>query len=101
MTPNSDVSDGPLSEKKSPRDFALWKSEWKQKDISSRINSSEKEKEIEKLGWGSPWGRGRPGWHIECVSFIHRTFGEVRVFILFLFSFFFQFFDFNKFCLFN
>ena len=37
------------SEKKSPRDFALWK----------------KSKEGEPT-WDSPWGPGRPGWHIEC-----------------------------------
>jgi cysteinyl-tRNA synthetase len=35
--------------KKSPLDFVLWK------------QSSE-----EEPGWESPWGRGRPGWHIEC-----------------------------------
>ncbi|XP_063240086.1 cysteine--tRNA ligase, cytoplasmic isoform X2 [Bacillus rossius redtenbacheri] len=43
------VSAERLSEKRSPNDFALWKSS--------------------KRGepwWDSPWGRGRPGWHIEC-----------------------------------
>src|SRR5258707_2269658 len=35
--------------KKSPLDFVLWKQ-------SSR----------DEPGWESPWGRGRPGWHIEC-----------------------------------
>jgi len=35
--------------KRSPYDFALWK------------RAGEKE-----LGWESPWGRGRPGWHMEC-----------------------------------
>ena len=35
--------------KKDPRDFALWK------------YSSD-----EQVGWDSPWGYGRPGWHIEC-----------------------------------
>lgn len=43
------VSEDRLSEKKSPNDFALWKSS--------------------KSGepwWSSPWGKGRPGWHIEC-----------------------------------
>jgi cysteinyl-tRNA synthetase len=35
------------SEKKSSRDFAIWKKD-------------------QKLGWDSPWGRGFPGWHIEC-----------------------------------
>lgn len=37
------------SEKKNPQDFALWK----------------KSKENEPF-WNSPWGEGRPGWHIEC-----------------------------------
>ncbi|MGV6806647.1 MAG: cysteine--tRNA ligase, partial [bacterium] len=36
-------------EKEDPRDFALWKA------------AAENE-----VGWDSPWGRGRPGWHIEC-----------------------------------
>jgi len=38
-----------ISDKRSPRDFALWK----------------KSKETEP-SWPSPWGEGRPGWHIEC-----------------------------------
>jgi cysteinyl-tRNA synthetase len=37
------------SEKKDPNDFALWK------------NSKPGEP-----AWSSPWGEGRPGWHIEC-----------------------------------
>src|SRR5215208_5940572 len=36
--------------KEDPRDFALWKGH----------------KEGEDTWWDSPWGRGRPGWHIEC-----------------------------------
>lgn len=36
--------------KEDPRDFALWKGH----------------KEGEDTSWDSPWGRGRPGWHIEC-----------------------------------
>ena len=43
------------SQKHNPRDFALWK--------------SHKEGE---LYWDSPWGRGRPGWHIECSSMIKQ-----------------------------
>ena len=35
--------------KRDPLDFALWKAS-----------------EAEGLGWESPWGKGRPGWHIEC-----------------------------------
>ncbi len=40
--------------KKDPRDFALWK-----------------HCSIDEPGWDSPWGFGRPGWHIECTSMIH------------------------------
>ena len=40
--------------KRSPMDFALWKSR-----ISSQGPDSD-------AVWDSPWGMGRPGWHIEC-----------------------------------
>ncbi|CAD7027414.1 cysteine--tRNA ligase [Pseudorhizobium halotolerans] len=46
--------------KKNPGDFVLWKL------------SSENEP-----GWDSPWGRGRPGWHIECSAMSGRYLGEV------------------------
>jgi len=46
------------SYKKSPRDFILWKP------------SSDKQP-----GWSSPWGNGRPGWHIECTSMIKNIIG--------------------------
>lgn len=46
-------------EKRDPRDWALWKLD----DESS-------------VAWESPWGRGRPGWHIECSTMIRRTLGE-------------------------
>ena len=46
-------------EKKNPLDFALWK--------------SAKEGEI---CWDSPWGKGRPGWHIECSAMNRKAFGE-------------------------
>ena len=45
--------------KKNPLDFALWKSA----------------KEGEPF-WNSPWGKGRPGWHIECSSMNKKAFGE-------------------------
>src|SRR5207248_10961392 len=44
----------PLQER--PRDFALWKAE----------------KPGEDTWWDSPWGRGRPGWHIECSAMAER-----------------------------
>jgi cysteinyl-tRNA synthetase len=47
--------------KEDPRDFALWKSN----------------KPGEDLAWGSPWGRGRPGWHIECSVMAEEAFGPV------------------------
>ena len=45
--------------KRNPMDFALWK--------------GKKEGEI---FWDSPWGEGRPGWHIECSAMVHRYLGE-------------------------
>lgn len=46
-------------QKKNPLDFALWKSA----------------KEGEPY-WESPWGKGRPGWHIECSTMNKKAFGE-------------------------
>jgi cysteinyl-tRNA synthetase len=46
--------------KKNPGDFVLWK-------LSS----------AEEPGWDSPWGRGRPGWHIECSAMSARYLGQV------------------------
>jgi cysteinyl-tRNA synthetase len=45
--------------KRNPVDFALWK----------RANPQD-------LGWDSPWGHGRPGWHLECSTMIKALFGE-------------------------
>jgi cysteinyl-tRNA synthetase len=45
--------------KEDPRDFALWK----------------ETKEGEDTWWESPWGRGRPGWHIECSAMAEKTLG--------------------------
>src|SRR5690606_32771397 len=47
------------SHKENPADFVLWKA------------SSENEP-----GWDSPWGRGRPGWHIECSAMSKSLLGE-------------------------
>lgn len=46
------------SYKKDPADFVLWKPS-----------------EEAVIGWDSPWGRGRPGWHIECSAMIERHLG--------------------------
>ena len=51
-----------LDEKKDPRDFALWK--------------AAKSGEPEDASWESPWGFGRPGWHLECSAMAHRYLGR-------------------------
>ena len=48
--------------KRDPRDFALWK--------------GHKEGEPDSAAWASPWGRGRPGWHIECSAMAARYLGD-------------------------
>lgn len=45
--------------KRDPADFVMWKP------------SSEG-----VIGWDSPWGKGRPGWHVECSAMIERHLGE-------------------------
>ena len=47
--------------KEDPRDFALWKAN----------------KPGEDTWWDAPWGRGRPGWHIECSAMAEDAFGPV------------------------
>jgi cysteinyl-tRNA synthetase len=44
--------------KRDPLDFALWKASGP-----------------DTLGWDSPWGKGRPGWHIECSAMAEKTLG--------------------------
>jgi cysteinyl-tRNA synthetase len=50
----------PSSLKRDPRDFALWKAN---KPVT------------EDTWWDSPWGRGRPGWHIECSVMAEEIYG--------------------------
>ncbi|RGD74991.1 cysteine--tRNA ligase [Anaerofustis stercorihominis] len=47
-------------EKESPLDFALWK----------------KQKEDSEIAFDSPWGKGRPGWHIECSAMSRKYLGS-------------------------
>ena len=53
------ADDADLTMKRDPRDFALWKAA-KPGDPS----------------WPTPWGPGRPGWHIECSAMAHTYLGE-------------------------
>lgn len=48
------------SKKESPADFALWK--------KTKIDG--------EVSWDSPWGAGRPGWHIECSTMNKKILGE-------------------------
>ena len=50
------------SDKRDPRDFALWK--------------AHKPGEPETASWDTPYGRGRPGWHLECSAMSLRYLGE-------------------------
>ena len=45
--------------KRNPFDFVLWKPS-----------------DEDQLGWESPWGKGRPGWHLECSTMILEIFGK-------------------------
>jgi cysteinyl-tRNA synthetase len=49
--------------KRDPRDFALWK-------------GFKKETEPESAAWPSPWGLGRPGWHLECSAMVGKYLGD-------------------------
>jgi cysteinyl-tRNA synthetase len=59
--------DTPERGKRDPRDFALWKGE-----LSRQGHSDEPADAY----WPSPWGRGRPGWHIECSAMCQRYLGD-------------------------
>ena len=48
-------------DKDAPQDFALWKG-WKEEDGD--------------VVWDAPWGRGRPGWHIECSAMSSESLGD-------------------------
>ena len=57
--PDEMVAQEPSDLKEDPRDFALWKANKPQEDT----------------WWDSPWGRGRPGWHIECSAMAEKCLG--------------------------
>ena len=63
QSPDAVENDGSATErgKRDPRDFALWK--------------GRKADEPATASWESPWGAGRPGWHIECSAMATRYLG--------------------------
>lgn len=56
------AEDADVTYKRDPRDFALWK--------------GAKVTEPESASWHTPWGRGRPGWHLECSAMAGKYLGE-------------------------
>ena len=58
----SQIDDDLEADKRDPRDFALWK--------------TVKPTEPADAAWDAPWGRGRPGWHLECSAMSRRYLGE-------------------------
>lgn len=54
------INDEEQQRKEDPIDFALWKAQ----------------KEPDEIAWDSPWGKGRPGWHIECSVMSTKYLGE-------------------------
>lgn len=54
------VNDEEQQRKEDPLDFALWKGQ----------------KEPDEIAWDSPWGKGRPGWHIECSVMATKYLGD-------------------------
>jgi len=57
-----DATDADPRGKRDPRDFALWK--------------GHKADEPETASWPTPWGRGRPGWHLECSAMAGKYLGN-------------------------
>jgi cysteinyl-tRNA synthetase len=58
--PEAEDDATPAGMKRNPKDFALWK-------LSKGSGG---------MVWPSPWGSGRPGWHIECSAMTHAIFGS-------------------------
>ena len=60
--PEDMEGEGSSPKKRNPQDFALWK--------------AAKESEPETASWDAPFGKGRPGWHIECSAMSQHYLGE-------------------------
>ncbi|SEE92524.1 cysteine--tRNA ligase [Ruania alba] len=59
---NLSAEEDDASDKRDPRDFALWK--------------AAKSTDPDGAAWATPWGRGRPGWHLECSAMARKYLGE-------------------------
>jgi cysteinyl-tRNA synthetase len=63
-TQTSDTVDSLNTAKRGSRDFVLWKA------------STEAQVAAQEPSWVSPWGSGRPGWHVECSAICYEEFGD-------------------------
>ena len=63
---------GRSGKKRDRRDFALWKKTMVEEGESA---SEEESGQQAVVAWDSPWGRGRPGWHIECSAMTNTVLG--------------------------
>ena len=100
---NEDEDDKPMVQrmKRDPRDFCLWKYRPRQSGRTRKSQSSSaatmsfpiKDEadtddgtvEPESVSYNSPWGPGRPGWHVECSAMIHQVslnFQDTHVFAM-------------------
>ena len=61
---NNEGEQSKVDKKRDPRDFALWK--YRPRQSTSELI------EPESVSYPSPWGSGRPGWHVECSAMIER-----------------------------
>ncbi len=67
------------SEKRNPADFALWKADGVGEESIEEHRKSDREYAVSHPSgqtWESPWGEGRPGWHIECSAMSMKHLGE-------------------------
>ena len=60
----------PIRRKRDPRDFCLWK--YRPRSMQSSTNQINTIIEPASVSYNSPWGPGRPGWHVECSAMIQR-----------------------------
>jgi cysteinyl-tRNA synthetase len=69
--------DDERAEKRHPQDFALWKAGPVDEDAVHEHSKVERGDDVPRgQTWDSPWGEGRPGWHVECSAMSMTHLGE-------------------------
>ncbi|WP_348608337.1 cysteine--tRNA ligase [Halobaculum rarum] len=73
----ADEEEDVLAEKRHPGDFALWKADGVDADAVREHRKHDHEGDLPTgQTWESPWGEGRPGWHIECSAMSTSHLGD-------------------------